>query len=389
MKPELPNMEVGQRFTVNGWDRLPPVQLLRKLPTTWQVAEIKPDGTLDRGHYRLKKESLIGQTVRILPSDFKPKLPPQNEKAKAFPKSKELVPATNAGVVVFRPAERLLTSEEFQRLANVPPEAEWFANISNAQTRRAYENDVQHFMSFVGIERPNEFRTVTRAHIIAWREVLRPTSEPEQKRRIENSESILSPASVRRKLSALSSLFDYLCKKNAITHNPVDGVERPNEGNNEGKTPAISDAQARALLNAPKADTIKGKRDRAILAVLLYHGIRRGELCTLKIKDLMNRRGVMYFRIHGKRRKIRYVEAHPAALTLIQDYLDAAGHGTDADAPLFRPVKNNSTKPGLDKGLAPDSVYESIVMPYAEAIGITVEMFGPHALRATAATNAL
>ena len=37
---------------------------------------------------------------------------------------------------------RLLTAAEFHRLADVPPEVEWFANISNAHTRRAYENAV-------------------------------------------------------------------------------------------------------------------------------------------------------------------------------------------------------------------------------------------------------
>ena len=387
MKGELPNVSVGERFTVDGWEKLPPVQLLRKLPTTWQVAEIKPDGTIDRASYRLKRESLFGRTVRILPADFKAEPPPETSTPQNL--SVQLAPQPEAHALALPARDRLLTAEEFSRLKDVPPEAEWFANISNAQTRRAYENDVRHFMAFVGIVKPEEFRTVTRAHIIAWREVLRPTSELEQKRRIQNGEKILSPASVRRKLSALSSLFDYLCEKNAITHNPVDGVERPDEGNNEGKTPAISDSQARALLDAPPEDTLKGKRDRAILSVLLYHGIRRGELCRLEVKDLMDRRGVKYFRIHGKRRKIRYVEAHPASLPLIQDYLDAAGHGADPDAPIFRPVKNNSTKVGLQKALSPDAIYQSIVMPYAKALGISVEMFGPHALRATAATNAL
>jgi hypothetical protein len=33
------------RFVVEGWERLPPVELVKKLPTTWVVAEIKPDGT--------------------------------------------------------------------------------------------------------------------------------------------------------------------------------------------------------------------------------------------------------------------------------------------------------------------------------------------------------
>src|SRR5271167_762724 len=72
------------------------------------------------------------------------------------------------------PADRLLTAAEFQKLADVPPEVEWFANISNRHTRRAYENAVKDFMRFAGILRPEEFRAVTRAHLIAWRDELRP-----------------------------------------------------------------------------------------------------------------------------------------------------------------------------------------------------------------------
>ena len=71
-KKVLPNVQVGQRFVVDGLDRLPPVELVRKFPTTWLVAEINPDGTLDRAMFRLAKTGLIGRTVRILPGDFKP-----------------------------------------------------------------------------------------------------------------------------------------------------------------------------------------------------------------------------------------------------------------------------------------------------------------------------
>jgi len=59
----------------------------------------------------------------------------------------------------------LLTAAEFQRLADVPPEIEWFANLSNPSTRRAYENAVKDFTRFTGIVRPEEFRIVTRAHM--------------------------------------------------------------------------------------------------------------------------------------------------------------------------------------------------------------------------------
>ena len=118
-------------------------------------------------------------------------------------------------------------------------------------------------------------------------------------------------------------------------------MKRPSSDTNEGKTPAIGDGQARALLNAPATDTLKGIRDRAILAVLLYHGLRRAELCALRVGDLEDRRGIKHLRVHGKGSKIRFVPAHPAALARIEEYLDAAGHKEDGAGPLFRPIKNN------------------------------------------------
>jgi hypothetical protein len=62
-------------------------------------------------------------------------------------------------------ASRLLTAERFQRLADVPPEIEWFANLGNKATRRADENAIGDFMKFTGIVKPEEFRTVNRAHV--------------------------------------------------------------------------------------------------------------------------------------------------------------------------------------------------------------------------------
>jgi integrase/recombinase XerD len=55
------------------------------------------------------------------------------------------------------PTERLLTAAEFQRLAEIPPEVEWFANIRNRSTRRAYENAIKDFMQFTGIARRRNF----------------------------------------------------------------------------------------------------------------------------------------------------------------------------------------------------------------------------------------
>jgi integrase/recombinase XerD len=271
------------------------------------------------------------------------------------------------------PTERLLTAAEFQRLADVPPEVEWFANIRNRSTRRAYENAVGDFMRFTGILRPEEFRTVTRAHVIAWRDDL------------GRREDIQSGATVRHRLAALSSLFEYLCEKNAVSHNPVKGVKRPKAESGEGKTPALGDHQARDLLLAPGDETVKEKRDRAILSTLLFHALRREELCKLKVKDFRNmRRGVPHLTVSGKGEKTRYLPLHPSTNELIHDYLEAAGHGADDNGALFRPIRNNRTG-RTDKALDPDMVYR-LVRGYSAQLGFEI---GAHALRATAATNAL
>ena len=247
---------------------------------------------------------------------------------------------------------RRLTDSQFQGLASVPPEIEWFANIHNPRTRRAYETDIDDFSKFVGIHRPEEFRSVTRSHVIAWRKTL--------------EERALSASTIRRKLSALSSLFEYLCECNSVPYNPVDGVKRPSEGANEGRTPAIGDGQTRALFDAPDAFTLKGKRDRAILAVFLYHGLRCEELCYLKVRDIQDRRGVKHLRIHGKGDKIRFVPAHVAALERISTYLEAAGHGDQSDGPLFRAVKG-TLKLRLHLPVAPFTVVWSGNMRSSQA----------------------
>src|SRR3954453_23063247 len=269
------------------------------------------------------------------------------------------------------PTSRLLTAAEFHRLADQPPEVEWFANLTNPQTRRAYENAVKDFMRFTGIMRPEEFRTVTRAHVMVWRDEL-----------VQRG---LNGSTIRHRLASLASLFEYLCGRNAVTHNVLKGVERPKAESGEGKTTALGDHQARKLLEAPADDSTRSKRDRAILSTLLFHALRRDELCKLKVRDFRHaRKGVPHLKVSGKGGKVRYLPLHPGTHALIHDYLEAAEHGEDDAGALFRPVRNNTTGK-LDKAITPDGIYK-LVRAYSAALGFEI---GAHALRATAATNAL
>ncbi|EMT0168066.1 TPA: tyrosine-type recombinase/integrase [Pseudomonas aeruginosa] len=268
--------------------------------------------------------------------------------------------------------ERRLTAAEFQGLAEVPAAAEWFANLDNPRTRRAYQGDIEDFSAFIGITSPDQFRAVTRAHVLAWRRQLEKRG--------------LAGATIRRKLAALASLFDHLLDANAVAGgNPVHGVKRPRIESSEGKTPALGDHQAKALLDAPDPATIKGLRDRAILAVLLYHGLRREEAARLVVQDILERRGIKHLRVHGKGGKLRYLPLHPVALERIHAYLEASGHNQEeATAPLFVPLRGRKT----GAGVSAEGIY-SLVGGYARAAGIEVAGLGVHGLRATAATNAL
>ena len=106
-------------------------------------------------------------------------------------------------------ATRILDLAEFQQLSEIPVELEWYANLDNENTKRTYKNTLRDFMQFTGICKPEEFR-----------------NEPKKR---DLSESI-----IRNKLASISSLFKYLCDKNAVTHNPVKGTKRPPVESYEG-----------------------------------------------------------------------------------------------------------------------------------------------------------
>ena len=253
----------------------------------------------------------------------------------------------------------------------MPPEVEWFANLSNPHTRRAYENAIRDFMRFAGIARPEEFRTVTRAHIIAWRDELARRG--------------LGGSTIRHRLASLASLFEYLCERNAVTHNPVKGVERPKTESGEGKTPAIGDHQARKLLAAPAGRHPQEQaRPRHPVHPAVPRAAARGAVQAQGQGRRHARKGVPHLKVSGKGGKTRYLPLHPGTHALIHDYLAAAGHGDDEAGALFRPIKNNRTG-RLDGAITADGVYK-LVRAYSAQLGFEI---GAHALRATAATNAL
>lgn len=260
------------------------------------------------------------------------------------------------------------------QLAAIPEEEVWLASQKSARTRRAYRQDVAHFLRTLGLITPDQLRQVDHRAVIAWERIMR-------------EQQGAAASTVRRRLAALSSLFKHLVRHNAASRNPVADVTRPNINREEGSTLAFSKAQARRLLDAPLADTVAGLRDRAILSVGLQVGLRRAEIAALKVGDIHQNRGFDALRLTRKSGRRDALAINPQAAGRIRAYLECGGHGAEHDAPLFRPLRGNGKAHDPAGRLDPDTI-DRLVRKYAAGIGLA-RGYSAHSMRATFITTAL
>ena len=138
-------------------------------------------------------------------------------------------------------------------------------------------------------------------------------------------------------------------------------------------------AQAEALLDRPGTDTLLGLRDTAILAVFLCTGVREAELADLIVPDLWEELGTELALLvregkGGKQRLVPYGELD-WCLSLVEDWLDAAGH---SDGPVFRGFwPRGGVRPD---GISPRTIHR-IVTSYPAIIDGKTRTVRPHDLR--------
>jgi integrase/recombinase XerD len=168
---------------------------------------------------------------------------------------------------------------------------------------------------------------------------------------------------------------------------PLGEVERPAINRDEGSTLAFSKTQARKVLHAPAEDTVAGLRDRAILSVGLQVGLRRAEIAALKVGDLHQNRGYDSLRVLRKGGRRDALAINPQTAARLRAYLEAAGHGSDVDGPLFRPLKHNGKRQEERRGMDPDAI-DRVVRKYAGELGLD-RGYSAHSMRATFITTAL
>jgi site-specific recombinase XerD len=237
-------------------------------------------------------------------------------------------------------------------------------SVSSPITKRVYNMALDEFMDWFRREpRPGGF---CKATVSAWRASLEA--------RGLGSSSIIIRMSAIRKLAAEAS------DNGLIAPELAAGISRVKSAKSVGIRTGnwLSVRQAQNLLNAPDVTTLKGLRDRAILAVLLGCGLRRSEVAALTFSHVQQRDGRWCIvDLKGKHGRIRTMPM-PAWVKVAVDAWCTGGEV--ADGSVFRPITGTDRVAGKRLG---EKVVWQMLQRYAEAVG--VPCIAPHDLRRTCA----
>jgi len=189
----------------------------------------------------------------------------------------------------------------------------------------------------------------------------------------------LAPSTVNVRLAAVRKLVSEARKNGMLTHEDAANLsDIPNvreKGTRLGNW--LTKDQAKELLGVPDRSTVKGKRDYAILALLVGCALRRRELASLTVEDIQMRENRwVIIDLVGKGGRVRTV-AIPVWVKKGIDVWQAAG--SIAKGPLLRSVSKGGK---VGESLSDWAIW-SVVTEAAKEIGI--ERFGAHDLRRTCA----
>ena len=233
--------------------------------------------------------------------------------------------------------------------------------LPSAESKRAYRQALDDFFHWCEAEAAGAF---TKATVNAYRAGLEARG--------------LSPSTINQRLSAIRKLAveaadnGFMPPELAAAISRVKGAKR--SGIRTGQW--LTREQAENLISSPNAATMKGKRDRALLAMLVGCGLRRREATALSIEHIQLRdaRWVIVDLI-GKGGRIRTVPMPSWTKNAIDTWTTAAGI---ANGLIFRSVNRGGLVRGMS--MTPRSIFEVV---QGSGLRIGVPNLAPHDLRRT------
>jgi len=175
----------------------------------------------------------------------------------------------------------------------------------------------------------------------------------------------LSAVTMGRKLAALRSFCNWLCRIGELSNNPARAIRNPKAPQHLPRF--LSEAEIVALLESP-GDDDEGIRDRAVLELLYATGLRAGEITTLNVESIDP--DACTVRVLGKGRKERIVPFGEAAGRCLAMYLAVREEWrrTSTQALFLTPTGKRLSTDGLRKLLAArlrDASINKQVTPHA------------------------
>ncbi|MFI6909681.1 tyrosine-type recombinase/integrase [Nonomuraea sp. NPDC050394] len=247
----------------------------------------------------------------------------------------------------------------------------WLLSYDSANTRDAYRRDIQRWFTFCA-EHDLDPLAASRKHGDVY------------KRWLELQAGAPIPAkTMSRRLSAVSSWYDYLADEDAVDGNAFARVRRPRVNRRHSETVALTRVEAKTVKASADADEGRQRlRTAAIIRLLLETGVRVTELTAADVGDLGTERGYRTLRIVTKGAKPQTRPIPAAAAHALDVYLAdrAENAGVRVDQ-LDGPLLATSTGGRLNR----KDVYD-LVARVGRAAGLPG--LHPHQLRHTFASIA-
>ena len=188
----------------------------------------------------------------------------------------------------------------------------------------------------------------------------------------------LSPASIRRNVSAARTYFRFLLADGHVVRDPTERLETPKRWRT--LPDVLTVAETKSLLEAPTVDDPLYFRDRALLELAYGAGLRVSEWIGIGVRDVMLEDALV--RVFGKGAKERLVPIGRSAIGALAIYL-------------------RELRPRLERGKGRGLLFLNargeplsrmgawkILKRYVERSGLTKHV-SPHTLRHSVATHLL
>lgn len=227
----------------------------------------------------------------------------------------------------------------------------------SGRTREAYARDLTHYGNWCAANHIDPL-TARRIHVDAYREHL--------------TSSGAAPATIVRRLAAVSGFYSYGLDEGILDHNPAARIRRPKVGDNVQST-GLSTAEAAALLAAAEHHS---PRTAAAVNLLLFCGLRVSELVNARVTDLAYERGHRILTITRKGGRRQKMVIPPRATDALTTYLDGRTQGPLIATATGKPVDRHA-------------IWRLLRTLAKDALPHLADTIHPHDLRHACATLAL